>query len=167
MFLILNATLYCLSWKCLIMQYGCKIGTQHTGGSGWIIDWKSLPAEDQPEHAGQQRQHWSQTLEGTARGGQDEAERVFHREADLDFLSREVPDPRPCGVDSRYLNYPGVQTTIKENAFSNSLGKEKVPEGPGWCPSLKPKKDGPRPATQSGWRTSHLAAWDTAASTWL
>lgn len=124
MFLILNATLNCLSWKCLIMQCGCNLGMHHREGqrqNNWLgkasqlNPTKSTLASNGNTEVGD----WRKQSEEDKKN-----QRMSHKEKELQFFSLLSPLQKVMWyIYSRCLYYPGVQTTTKDMFSAIELGK--------------------------------------------
>lgn len=92
MFLILNAALNCLSWKCLIMQCACDMGMHHREGQG-LNNWPGKASQLKTSRTTMASKGKTEVGEGagTAGGKPEESKRVSHREKELQRLSLLSP----------------------------------------------------------------------------
>lgn len=92
MFLILNAALNCLSWKCLIMQRACDMGMHHREGQG-LNNWPGKASQLKTSRTTMASKGNTEVgdWEGTAGGKPEESKRASHREKELQCLSLLSP----------------------------------------------------------------------------
>ena len=92
MFLILNAALNCLSWKCLIMQRACDMGMHHREGQG-LNNWPGKASQLKTSRTTMASKGNTEVGdgEGTARGKPEESKTASHGEKELQCLSLSSP----------------------------------------------------------------------------